>query len=244
LVIANILILIGKDAWLPLFKTSRHYLDMLVTFISVIIIFEYVDWINRYLNRQYLLTGNLSKRILLQVLYGLLVPAGLAIFFTFIMWKFLWHKHLIEDDYFKYEFFPQVLMITVVNLSFVIFDLFKRATHKSPEITLLAQKGSKKIPVTPDEIALIQLKNGLVYLISNMGEQLLLSDRLDVFENNLPPEHFFRANRQVILSKRACKSFRSIENGKIAVELLSGSAPVIVSQKRAASFRSWISTST
>jgi hypothetical protein len=242
LVIANILILIGKDAWWKLYQIPAHYLDMLVTFISVLIIFEYVDWINRYLNKQYLLTGNLTKRIMLQVVYGLVVPAGFAIVFTFIMWEFLWHQHLIKDGYFKYEFLPQVLMMIVVNLFFVVFDLFKKATYKSPEITLLAQKGKRKIPMVPGDIALIQLKNGLVYLISTGGEQLLLSDKLDAFENLLPQEHFFRANRQVILNKKACRSFRSIENGKIAVELLSTPDPIIVSQKRAASFRSWISS--
>ena len=238
--ISNILILIGKDNWLLLFTNPLHYLDMGVTFLSVFLIFEYVDWINRRLNKQYLLTHKFLNRILLQIAFGLLVPAALAIAFTYIMWSFLWGKTLLEGNYFKYEFLPQTLIILVVNLFFVISDLVKKTPVIIPKITLMAQKGIKKVPVSLEDISFIQLKDRVVHLTTDNGENLLLSDNLDTIENLLPPDDFFRANRQIILSKRNCKSFKSASNGKLEVELLSKSEAIIVSQKRAASFRSWI----
>ncbi len=242
--IANVLILIGKDNWLQLYQMPLHYLDMLVTFISVLIVFEYVDWVNRYLNRQLQITGNWPRRLSLQVLLGVVTPALMAILLTFMMWEFLWHKGLIEGNYFKYEFLPQLLMILIVNLFFVVVDLFRRATKPEEDqeevITLLAQSGPKKVPVSPESVSFIHLKNGLVYLVLLDGEQLLLPSNLDAFEKMLPPDEFFRANRQVILNRKACKAYKSVGNGKIEVELQSSADPVVVSQKRAASFRSWM----
>jgi hypothetical protein len=242
IIIANILILIGKENWLDLYQSPLHYLDMGVTFISVLIIFEYVDWINRYLNKQLMITGNLFRRIILQVLLGITLPALMAIFFTFIMWEFLWSKSLIEGNYFKYEFFPQLLIIIVVNLFFIILDLFGRIRSKEPRVTIIAQKGTQKVPVYPDDILMIKLKTktGLLYIILSSGEQLLLTENLETIQRKLSDQDFFRANRQVIFNRKACKSFRSAKNGKILVELNTDDDSVVVSQKRASDFRSWI----
>ncbi len=244
LFIANVLILIGKDNWLPLYQMPLHYVDMLVTFISVLIVFEYVDWVNRYLNRQLQITGDFRRRVLLQIVMGVIAPALLAIVLTFLMWEFLWHQDLVADGYFKHEFFPQFLIILIVNLFFVVSDLFRRVTKTTADqgevITLLAQSGPKKVPVSPDSVSFIHLKNGLVYLVLLDGEQLLLPSNLDAFEKMLPRDEFFRANRQVILNRKACRAFKSVGNGKIEVELQSSADPVVVSQKRAASFRSWM----
>ena len=55
-------------------------------------------------------------------------------------------------------------------------------------------------------------------------------------------DSFFRANRQIIVSRNACKAYENIENGKISIDLsVDVKFPVIVSQKRAKAFRNWIS---
>jgi hypothetical protein len=240
LLIANILILIGKEDWLGLYQSPIHYLDMGVTFLSVFIIFEYLDWINRFLNRQLTITRNLPRRITLQILLGVGLPALLAIVFTFIMWEFLWSKSLIKDDYFKYEFFPQLLIIVVFNLFFILLDLFNRVTSNKDEVTLIAFKGNQKFPVSPKDISFIQLKTGLLFIHLSNGEEVLLSENVDHVEQKLSNKDFFRANRQVILNRQACKSFKSVKNGKIEVFINPDTDPVVVSQKRASDFRSWI----
>ena len=69
----------------------------------------------------------------------------------------------------------------------------------------------------------------------------MLSDNLDFYEKSLSEQTFFRANRQTIIHRMACKSFRNVENGKIEVQLEPDTVPsVIVSQKKAAAFRKWI----
>ncbi len=239
--IANLLILIGKDDWLSLFLMPRQYLDMLVSFISVFIVFEYTDRISSFLNSKISWYSHPVKRGLVQFGLGVIIPAIMAIILTFIMWEFLWHKSLIDDDYFKYEFLPAVLLIITINFFFVIKFLFRNTPSKSESSpTIVGSKGSSKIPVSIEETACIILRNGVVSLITFSNDQIMLPQNMDYYEKNLPKESFFRANRQFIVSRQACKSFNSALNGKVEVQVLPATAKVVVSQKRAAGFRSWI----
>lgn len=238
--ITNLLILIGKEDWLSLYQEPLHYLDMLVTFISVFIVFEYVDWVIIYLNRRLSFKDNFRKRLIVQVFMGIVIPGILAILLTWLMWHFLWDKHLVNDGYFKYEFLPQLLLIVVVNLIFLVAELFKVDKSTNAPKALTGQHGNKKVILPLEEIAFIQLHNAVIYAQSHQDTRVLLQQSLDSLEASLPSAIFFRANRQVIFSKGSCQSYQSIENGKIAVEVSRLESPVIVSQKRAAAFRSWI----
>ena len=65
---------------------------------------------------------------------------------------------------------------------------------------------------------------------------------LDELARLLNNSHHFRVNRQILVSKKACRTYKSVEFGKIELELDPASKiPVIVSQKRASEFRKWIS---
>lgn len=245
LILANILILIGKDDWSALFFDARHYLDMFITFLSVFIVFEYVDRANIILNKRKPWLEHIYKRGLLQLIFGLIVPALLAIAMTYIQWTFIWHKHLVHDNYFKYEFLPQVLFIVVVNLFFAISHLFEKVSEQDEvqsEPILIGNKGARKIPIQSENTSYIYLKNGIIHLITNSGDQLILADNMDVYEKLLPTKDFFRANRQFIINKQACQSYKAVSNGKIEVALLPLSVSILISQKRAASFRTWINS--
>ncbi|WP_296705499.1 LytTR family DNA-binding domain-containing protein [Algoriphagus sp.] len=247
LFIANILILIGKDDWVNQFQKPLHYLDMLVTFISVYIILEFIDRVNLFLNNKFEWTNDTFKRIINQLLFAIIVPALLSILITYIQWEFIWHQDLLEDNYFKYEFFPQFLLILIINLFFVVENLLKKemASEKEKNVSLapiIGRKGSKKIPVKFSNVSCIQLKQGIVFLITFEGEEFLLSENLDHFEKTLPSSHFFRVNRQLIINREACKSFTSGTNGKVNVIIFPAFDTIQVSQKRAANFRSWINS--
>lgn len=248
LFIANILILIGKDDLGRLFKNPLHYLDMLVTFLSVYIILEFIDQVNLYLNKKFEWTKETFQRIIYQLLFAIIVPVLLSIFITFIQWEFIWHQDLFRDNYFKYEFLPQVLLILIINLFFVAVHLFNKGISTEKEVNLsktpfiIGRKGGKKIPVQVSNVSCIQLKQGIVFLITFEGEEFLLSENLDHFEKTLPSSHFFRVNRQLIINREACKSFASGSNGKVNVVIFPAFATIQVSQKRAANFRSWINS--
>ncbi|NMM47847.1 LytR/AlgR family response regulator transcription factor [Marinigracilibium pacificum] len=243
-ILSNVLILIGKDDWISLYvHNSRHYQDMIQTFFCVFIVFEYIFRINTYLDTKHNWKKSPFERSIFQVFFGLLIPSILAIILTFIQWEFIWHKGLIEGNYFKYEFLPQVLLIVIMNLFLVILNIFKTENNQTsdvPTTTIQASKGNKNIPVSLSDIAHLKLRNGITYLKSFDNDNLIVSCSLEQIEKTLPPSQFFRANRQEIINKKNCKSYASIENGKVEVVLNGDEESVKVSQKKAASFRKWI----
>ena len=70
---------------------------------------------------------------------------------------------------------------------------------------------------------------------------LILDQNMEELESQLNPQHFFRANRQFIISFTSIKSSHAHFNGKIKVLLtLPTKEEVIVSRERAADFKAWL----
>mgnify|MGYP000999204256 CR=1 FL=1 len=114
---------------------------------------EFIDRSNQYLNRKFEWVKDTFKRTVNQFFLAIVIPAILAIVITFIQWEFIWHKSLIKDHYFKYEFLPQVLLILIINLVFVVVHLLKKGIPAEavpnvlPTPIIIGRKGGKKIPV-------------------------------------------------------------------------------------------------
>ena len=103
-------------------------------------------------------------------------------------------------------------------------------------------KAGKVVLLKTEALAYAYLKDGYCYLKTDTGENYVTTYALDDLYGLLDPTFFFRANRQMIINKSACKSYNSLEYGKISLELdPSFKEPVVVSQKRAKAFREWIS---
>jgi DNA-binding LytR/AlgR family response regulator len=97
----------------------------------------------------------------------------------------------------------------------------------------------KSIPV--DNIAFIHSENRTSHLYTKSGEMLILDQNMEELESQLNPQHFFRANRQFIISFSSIKSNHTHFNGKIKVLLtLPTKEEVIVSRERAADFKAWL----
>jgi len=253
LVIAHVIVAMGHNNWLEMMSHAGYYFDLLISFVSVFVVFEYVDRMTSYLDRKFPWRHGLLLRILLQILLVVAIPALLAILITFIQWHFVYGQNMAEQGYFSVEFPVTLLFIVIVNLAFVIYYLAtqvqvseNQGLHDSlssgPSV-VLARKGNKNVPIPVNETAYLSLRNGVIFVTTKDGTDLMLSDNLDFYEKSLSEKNFFRANRQTIIHRMACKSFKNVENGKIEVQLEPDIVPsVIVSQKRAAAFRKWIKT--
>ena len=226
------------------YVTNPEFLkDLLITFLSVFLVLEYTDYITRYLDKRIQWQRDFAKRLLLQFALAIVIPSVLGIAITYMQSRFIYHYDLLETNYFVVEFPITVLIIFIVNLVFAIVYLVQNQADNDPEIAIsekvIGRRGNKSIPVTPENIASIYLKNGSVFLTTLNNEDFLLSGSIEQYEKILNMD-FFRANRQTIINSRACRSFQAVENGKIAVLLRPDDTTVLVSQKRAARFRSWI----
>lgn len=250
LVIAHFVIMVGRDDWLGVFVQWLYYKDLILTFLSVFLVIEYAYRINRYLNRRVPWHDDASRRFLLQFALVVLIPAGFAILLTWLRYVFVYEQDIIATGYFASEFLAEVLLILIVNLVLVISYLLRQRRDGPPDLlrerdaiglSLQAMSGRKYVPVAQEEAAYIWLKHDVLYIRTFSGEKLLLRETLDHYEALLPQDLFFRANRQWIIHKNACKSYMPWEHGKIKVTLEPDhDCAVVVSQKRASRFRAWI----
>ena len=242
LVMSVLIIMLGHDDLMYLFSLE-FLLDLVITFICVFIVLEYTDRVTHRLNQQRPWKSDFFRRLILQVFFGVLIPSLLAIVLTWLQYMFIYDQVLTETAFLYVELPFIVLIIIITNLVYVIIYLYWNTSVQSDDDVLPvlhARKGNQHIPVQADEILMIHLKN-VPCLITCEGKQFILPESLDHYEQELPASSFFRANRQVIISRQACSSYASSHNGKIRVELpLNDQEPVIISQRRAARFRSWI----
>jgi hypothetical protein len=248
LIISHIIIMIGRSDWLSVLGDWLYFKDLIITFISVFIVFEYVDWITHRLNHKLSWLRDFPRRLLLQVIFAVFIPSLLAILITFLQSKFIYDQDFIETGYFNSEFPTTILLIVIVNLLFLVNYLFETShTATSPKQVIpqtnliMAKKGNKNIPVSLDEIAYISLISGVLFITTISNEKMTVLENLEYYERCLPEDLFFRANRQTIVNRKACESYRAIDNGKIGLNLkIQAQDQVIISQKRAAKFRLWI----
>ncbi|BDD05135.1 LytR/AlgR family response regulator transcription factor [Aureibacter tunicatorum] len=91
------------------------------------------------------------------------------------------------------------------------------------------------------EIAFFKSEGGACLAHMFDGKEHVLEQTLEKLEFQLDPEHFFRANRGVILNIDAIDNFEPYFGGKLTVNLKKDICePITVSRLKANSFKSWV----
>lgn len=190
------------------------------------------------------------KRLLLQTVFGWLLPSVLLFGLCWAMFEFIIGQSIFDTFFPQYEFPFSVLLLAGINAYYLIYALLAK-DGEQPHIfgetpqagTLFAYKGADMYPLLPQMIRLVVKTDAGLDIHTEKGERLSMSGTLEGLEKSLPADVFFRANRQVIIHVRAIKSFRPAENGKIEINCLPDVEPPVVSQKKAAEFRKWLEQS-
>lgn len=123
-----------------------------------------------------------------------------------------------------------------------INELFKNfGNSKKYKDRFTAHLGRNIVLMHSDDIACFT-KEEIIYLVHKDGKKYITDYRsLDEVEELLNPEHFYRANRQFIISLPYIDTMRGDETGKIIVKLkYPGTPEIIVSKEKAAQFRKWV----
>ena len=258
---------VGRDESIFRRLTSFHfYTDLLGGFVIALVLWEIIRFVTRRLDLHYDWFGKPVQRVLLQFAFGVLTPALLSFFFTLVFMKLAYNQDIFETQWLTNEFYTVILIIILINLVYFTWWLYHRSNSISVEIqenqlvtgsepvisdvstrsaVLQVTKGEKNFLLVHDEIAYVFLDGGYTYIKTRSGDSFVSTYTLDELSRLFDPLGFFRVNRQIIISRHSCKSYQSIENGKIQVELLQETRfPVIVSQKRARDFRKWIAALT
>jgi len=257
---------IGREE--SIFKRITHpyfYTDLLGGFIISLILWEIVRFAIRRLDKKYNWIDYPAQRIPLQFLFAVVIPAFLCFVFTLLFMKLAYKQDIFKTEWLYNEFYVVILIIVIINLVYFTWWLFKRwqalhgqslvfqnpktngdaaISNRNPEppAIITVTRGGKNILLPQTEITYIVLEGNYTFIKTVKSESFVTTYTLDELTKILDADSFFRANRQIIVSRNACKAYENIENGKISIELsVDVKFPVVVSQKRAKSFRNWIS---
>lgn len=240
-------------------SSKYFYIDLAGGFIIAFILWEIVRFGTRYLDKKISWTANPVKRTLLQLLIGVLLPSLFSFIFTLLWMRIAYDQDIFKTTWLYNEFYTVIIIILFINLiyfSWWLYLVWKQqqdlilstdnkiglSDQQSPYETIEVTKAGKTILLPQNNIAYSYLNNGYCYIKPFEGESFVTTYTLDELTKMLSQTHHFRVNRQILISKKACKAYKSIEFGKIELELDPASKiPVIVSQKRAKDFRKWIS---
>ncbi|MFY0625988.1 MAG: LytTR family transcriptional regulator [Reichenbachiella sp.] len=245
LVIGHFITVLGSTDWFFDFAHDSYFLEMTLSASTAWVLLEYTHHVIQYLDKNFGWQNSIVTRLIWQTILAGIIPLCMAAFSTYLQSTYVYENGVWGNGYFEVEFPTSFLFVVIVNLFYVILNLAKSSNpllEKSPtDSIVIGKRRNTNVPIKADNIAHLILKNEVIYLTTFDNEEVILTENLDHYQKILIDNTFFRVNRQSIINRDACKSYSAVENGKIEVVLNSNQTdPVIVSQKRAAQFRSWI----
>jgi two-component system, LytTR family, response regulator LytT len=113
--------------------------------------------------------------------------------------------------------------------------------EKTYQTSFLIRFREKIYPVLVSDIAFIYLENEAAYLYNFKGEKHPVFKTLDEIEKSVPPQQFYRVNRQMIVNRKAVKEIETYFNQRITVHLtISTPEKIIVPRPTVSPFLTWI----
>ncbi|GAA4269647.1 LytR/AlgR family response regulator transcription factor [Hyunsoonleella aestuarii] len=92
-----------------------------------------------------------------------------------------------------------------------------------------------------DDIECFYSENKGTYLHTNEGRNYLLDTTLELLEDELEPQNFFRINRKFFVNINAIKDMVSYTNSRLQIKLNSyNDQDVIVARERVKDFKNWL----
>lgn len=119
-----------------------------------------------------------------------------------------------------------------------LLESFKSPPFKE-NFLVFAGDSMKLIPT--DEIALFQIIEKGLWLSTFKGEKFKLGKSLDEVEMELDTKRFYRANRQIILQKKAIIKIELYFNQKLIVQAKPDpKLRIVISKEKGREFKSWL----
>jgi len=254
-----------RESLFEMFMEPVYFVDILAGTGISLLIWELIRQVTSQLDRHYDWLEHTLMRTFLQLLLGTALPGLVVFFIMFLYFKYFIAVSIFETPWLLIEYRVTFLFLFMINgyyLGHYFYFRFRLAeqqvtaleavrppiltgleeTPAAPAIqSLIAVKGAKNIPVPVENIAYCYVRDENYYLKTFDEQQFMIPHTLDELETMLPAAIFFRLNRQLVAHFKACAAFKSIENGKLELTLKpSFPEPVVVSQKKAATFKEWL----
>ncbi len=232
--------------------TWDYYRSLFYSFVIAFILVNIVYLVTIRLDKKIDWKQHTIQRVGLQILAGIIFPAFLAFILAYFYFRSFGLNIFVNTYYLRFDFPVVVLMLMLFNIYYLAFYFYRKwqlleqeKDHKplfkdDAATTFIVQRGTKNIPITVGDICYFYHNENYNFLRTFEKEDFLIAESLEEVEQQLPPT-FFRANRQIIVSIKACDHFQSLEFNKL--ELFTQppfKQPIVISQKKTRSFKEWM----
>ncbi|OQP65923.1 hypothetical protein A3860_15135 [Niastella vici] len=151
-------------------------------------------------------------------------------------------KPLVKEElYFALDKYKsQANAIKPVDLTALIEQLQPKA-EKEYKTRFLVKKGSRYFSIEAKNVAHVYTRERVHYIKTFDGADYIIENNLDVLEQQLSPETFFRVNRQFIVNYTSVKEVITWFDGKL--KLIIKPDPfeeIIISRLKAGDFKNWL----
>lgn len=233
---------------------GHYHIPMLSSFLIAFLLMSYVRYACVRLDRLYDWRAHTLQRIGLQLFFGLVIPAVLAFAMAYVY--FLARGvSILATSYLRFDYPVIILLLVLLNAYYLLYYVFSRLTQAEQLVpnaavtamegeperkAFLVARGARSIPIPVDEIAYFH-RNGQNYLRTASGDDYYITQSLDDVEAQLPVTDFFRVNRQMLVSRKACRQINPIQHYKLELITEPGyKEQVVISQKKNREFKEWI----
>ncbi len=209
-----------------------------------------VRWLIKWLDKVKPYQQGVGKRIVTQVLVTLVAGLSLlAITTELVSW--IARGKPANLSFYTVDLVIIAIWFFVINGVYIFLHYYHEwkslAQQRQQAATLLeaglfVQKGRADLKLPYSEIAGCYVEGDYVMVTNKEGNRYFVDQPLDKLDAVLPPDLFFRMNRQYIVHIQMVTGFRRSENGKIVVLLLQHSMlpqEITVSRVKAPAFKVW-----
>jgi DNA-binding LytR/AlgR family response regulator len=153
-------------------------------------------------------------------------------------------KPLVKEELFfaldKYK--AHTSSIKPVDLTALIEQLQPK-TEKDFKTRFLVKKGSRFFSIEAKNVAHVYTRERVHYIKTFDGADYIIENNLDVLEQQLPPDTFFRVNRQFIVNYTSVKEVITWFDGKLKLIINPASyEEIIISRLKAGDFKDWLNS--
>lgn len=105
----------------------------------------------------------------------------------------------------------------------------------------MVRSGQSIKAIPSEEVAYFLAEEGVVFLVTFQGKRFIVNYTLDQLEEQLDPDSFFRANRQLIVHIEAVKEVKPYFKGRLYLLLHpDAESEMIISSSKAPAFKDWL----
>lgn len=143
---------------------------------------------------------------------------------------------MVENAIEKYESFTQKNDNSINKL----LQYINKNSYENSNQSILIYQNDKIIPINTNDIAVLQLIDGIVKIITFNGNYYNSSKSLEDFEK-YKNQNFFRANRQFTVNRRVVRDASQYFNRKLLLNLnIKLQEQIFISKERTSAFLLWL----